>query len=155
MTTKQQERDALAKIEKILQGIDPDGYVNTAFAGCVEDAHRNIDEDAAYSERDRANHFNNLVGKLTEEKVALEKEIETLRGRVMSKGDVAQAHILASKRVGALQERIKQDEQTILATCATPECNSFHVAVNQREAALREINDLTEYRDRIGAILGA
>lgn len=155
MTTKQQERDALEKIEKILKSIDPDGYVNTAFAGCIEDARRNIDEDAAYSAAENVEHYRKIAETLDNEKAALEKELETLRGRVMSKGDVAQAHILASKRVGALQEQIKQDEQTILATCATPECNSFHVAVNQREAALREINDLTEYRDRIGAILGA
>lgn len=155
MTTKQQERDALAKIEKILSSIDADGYVNTAFAGCVEDARRNIDEDAAYSERDRANHFNNLVGKLTEEKTALEKELESLRRRALDKNDLTRAGSLTASRLEALQNHLKQYEQTILATCATPECNDFRAAVERRRIAEKEIADLTEYRNRIFKALSA
>jgi len=155
MTTKQQERDALAKIEKILKSIDADGYVNIAFAGCVEDARRNIDEDAAYSERDRANHFNNLVGKLTEEKVALEKELENVRRHTLDKSDVTRAGNLTAKRLDWLRSEVKQCEQTILDTCATPECGTFRAAVERRQFAEKEIDELTEYRNRIFKALGA
>ena len=57
MTTKEQERAALDKIEKILKTVDPNGWVATACAGCGDDARNNLDEDAAYSWKDRAESY--------------------------------------------------------------------------------------------------
>lgn len=59
MTTKEQERAALAKVESILATIDGDGWVNTAFAGCVDDARENIESDFAISWKDRAENYRN------------------------------------------------------------------------------------------------
>jgi len=53
MTTKQQERDALAKIRKIVEGLGENSYIGTAFEGCFEDAEFNIDSDAAFSLKGR------------------------------------------------------------------------------------------------------
>lgn len=44
----------LRKIVKLIGSTDADGYIQTAFTGCVRDAEQNIDEDAAYSWYDRA-----------------------------------------------------------------------------------------------------
>lgn len=49
MTTKQQERDALQKIREILETLDSDGYVRTAFDGVLEIAETNIENDWACS----------------------------------------------------------------------------------------------------------
>jgi hypothetical protein len=49
MTTKQQERDALAKIRKIVEALGEDSYIGTAFKGCFENAETNIEWDAAFS----------------------------------------------------------------------------------------------------------
>ncbi len=57
MMTKEQERKALSQIENILNACDPDGYVATAFDGCVEMAATNIDCDwlgSMKAERDAA-----------------------------------------------------------------------------------------------------
>lgn len=59
MNTKKEERDALNKIVAILSTLDNDGYVNTAFAGCVEDACQNIANDFALSWQDRAECYKN------------------------------------------------------------------------------------------------
>lgn len=59
MTTKEQERAALAKVESILATLDGDGWVNTAFAGCVDDARENIESDFALSWKDRAENYRN------------------------------------------------------------------------------------------------
>lgn len=45
MTTKDQERAALAQIKAILDTLEPDSYVATAFSGCVELAEENIAND--------------------------------------------------------------------------------------------------------------
>lgn len=52
--TKDQEREVLRQIVGLLSSTDADGYIQTAFTGCVRDAERNIDEDAAFSWYDRA-----------------------------------------------------------------------------------------------------
>ena len=43
--TKQEEREALAKIQKILAKAGPDSYIGMAFSGCCEIAVDNIEND--------------------------------------------------------------------------------------------------------------
>ena len=53
MTTKEQERNALAKIMKIVADLGEGSYIATAFEGCFEIARENIDNDWACSMRQR------------------------------------------------------------------------------------------------------
>ena len=53
MTTKDQEREALKKIVKIMESLGSDSYVVTAFAGCVEIAEENITNDFGCSMKNR------------------------------------------------------------------------------------------------------
>ena len=47
--TKQQERDTLEKIRKMVEQLGPDSYLATAFEGCFDLAAENIDNDWACS----------------------------------------------------------------------------------------------------------
>lgn len=49
MTTKQQERDALEKVRKIVASLGENSYIGTAFDGCFDLAEQNIEYDAAFS----------------------------------------------------------------------------------------------------------
>lgn len=51
MTTKEQERKALAKIRKIVEELGEDSYIGTAFDGAFEIAEQNIAYDSAFSVR--------------------------------------------------------------------------------------------------------
>lgn len=51
--TKQEERAALAKIEKIIKAAGPDSYIGMAFAGCCEIAADNIENDFGCSMKQR------------------------------------------------------------------------------------------------------
>lgn len=53
MTSKETERKALEKIAAILGTLDSDGYVNTAFAGVLDVARENIENDWACSMQER------------------------------------------------------------------------------------------------------
>ena len=53
MMTKQQEREALERIKNILADAGADSYIGMAFAGCVEDAESNIENDWALTGRVR------------------------------------------------------------------------------------------------------
>lgn len=80
IATKEMELKALAKIEKILADLGENSYLAYAFDGCVEDARRNIEEDAAYSMKDRyesatrdADYFHALANTLGSENEKLER----------------------------------------------------------------------------------
>ena len=45
MMTKQQERETLKKISDLIAAAGPDSYIGMAFAGCVEMAAENIEND--------------------------------------------------------------------------------------------------------------
>lgn len=53
MTTKEQERAALAKIRKIVNGLGEGSYIGIAFEGCFQDAEENIENDFACSMKQR------------------------------------------------------------------------------------------------------
>lgn len=54
MTTKEQERKALAQIRKIVDGLGDGSYIGMAFEGCFEDAETNIENDWGCSMKQRA-----------------------------------------------------------------------------------------------------
>ena len=53
MTTKEQERAALKKIRDLITGLGEESYIGAAFAGCLEDAESNIENDFWLSMQDR------------------------------------------------------------------------------------------------------
>lgn len=62
--TKQQERDTLEKIRKMVEQLGPDSYLATAFEGCFDLAAENIDNDWACSMADRARNAERHVAEL-------------------------------------------------------------------------------------------
>ena len=53
MATKEQERNALKKIRKIIDELGEESYLGFAFDGCFEIAEQNIDNDWAISPKER------------------------------------------------------------------------------------------------------
>ncbi len=53
MTTKNDERNALAEIRRIVDSLGPDSYIGMAFEGCWEIASSNIENDFADSMKER------------------------------------------------------------------------------------------------------
>lgn len=100
MTTKNDERNALAEIRRIVDSLGPDSYIGTAFEGCWEIASDNIENDFACSmkeqwesAREDAAHYHQACVDLTarvddlnraldgaeEENAALRSEIGSVR----------------------------------------------------------------------------
>ena len=75
MTTKEQERKALAKIREIVAGLGENSYVGTALTGCLEDAEENIECDFALSMYDR---WQSSEQKLEEAQTALSEVADKL-----------------------------------------------------------------------------
>ena len=72
MTTKEQERKALAQIQKIVDGLGENSYVAAAFEGCFEIAADNIENDFACNLLQRIEAAEREAGRLKQEVEKLE-----------------------------------------------------------------------------------
>ena len=111
MTTKEQERKALAQIKEIVASLGEDSYIGTAFEGCFEDAETNIENDWALSMKDRwmaadrrLNEANGTIEELRDKLAESEKDYEAAH---------ATAHQIAEEKDGeiqALKSRLLPDD---------------------------------------------
>lgn len=86
MTTKDQERQAIEKIRKIVEGLGENSYVGFAMEGVLELAEENIREDTACSMKERAEIAWERADKAEKENKDLKKEVEDLKKTVEKRG---------------------------------------------------------------------
>lgn len=104
--TKQQERDALEKIQKIVEQLGPDSYLATAFEGCFDLAAENIDNDWACSMADRARRAEKRAAELEDKLAESVKDYEAAH---------AAAHAVAEEKdaeIARLKDQLKQIQET-------------------------------------------
>lgn len=82
MMTKQQEREALERIKNILADAGADSYIGMAFAGCVEDAESNIENDWALSMAGRWQNAEHKLETVKAEADGLRAEREAMRAEL-------------------------------------------------------------------------
>lgn len=82
MMTKQQEREALERIKNILADAGADSYIGMAFAGCVEDAESNIENDWALSMAGRWQNAGHKLEAVKAEADGLRAEREAMRAEL-------------------------------------------------------------------------
>lgn len=104
--TKQQERDTLEKIRKMVEQLGPDSYLATAFEGCFDLAAENIDNDWACSMADRARSAEKRVAELEYKLSEAVKDYEAAH---------AAAHAVAEEKdaeIARLKDQLKQIQET-------------------------------------------
>lgn len=104
--TKQQEREALDKIRKIVDQLGPDSYLATTFEGCFDLAAENIDNDWACSMADRARRAEKRAAELEDKLAESVKDYEAAH---------AAAHVVAEEKdaeITQLKARIQELEET-------------------------------------------
>lgn len=84
MTTKGQERQAIQKIRKIVEGMGENSYLATAMEGVLETAEKNIEYDAAFSLKGRAEVAEKEASTLKKENEELRKALKEAEERVKS-----------------------------------------------------------------------
>lgn len=102
--TKEQEREALKKIRKIVEELGSDSYIATAFAGCFEIAESNIENDFADSMKDRwlsadrkLNEANGTIEELRDKLAESKKDYEAAHTAAHQVADEKDAEIAALK----------------------------------------------------------
>lgn len=82
MTTKEQERQAIQKIRKIVESMGENSYLATAMEGVLETAEENIEYDAAFSLKGRAEVAEKEASELKKENEELWKALKEQQERV-------------------------------------------------------------------------
>lgn len=132
IATKDQEREALAKIKKIVDGLGPQSYLATAFEGCFQDAEDNIENDFAFSmasryqsEHEKAVHNEGIATEACKAVNAEKQKNAELQGQLDSIGESLEQtrtsagtlnHLLTEQRevTSEAQCRAEKAEQTII-----------------------------------------
>lgn len=104
--TKQQERDTLEKIQKMVEMLGPDSYLATAFDGCFDLAAENIENDRACSMADCVRRAEKRAAELEDELAESVKDYEAAH---------AAAHEIAAQKdaeIEQLRAQLKQSQET-------------------------------------------
>ena len=110
--TKQQERDTLAKIKKMVAQLGPDSYLAAAFEGCFELATENIENDWTCSMADRTRRAEKRAEELEEKLAESKNDYEAAH---------AAAHEVAAQKdleIAQLKDRLSEKSRAE-AACAS------------------------------------
>lgn len=77
--TKEQERKALAQIQKIIEGLGRESYIGRAFEGCLDVAEDNISNDFWHSMKQRADKAEQEAQRLIAAASVCAKELENAK----------------------------------------------------------------------------
>ena len=174
LATKQEERDTLAAIRKMVEELGPQSYLATAFEGCFEDAESNIENDFGDSMKARwlhadaqLNAANGTIEELRERLSESEKdyeaahaaahaisdqkdaEIAALRERVLAPDDLTDVIQLVTEKRLALDAEVKNAAERIVEAAAEPESAAFQNAVKDHRAAKSSLDYYTALLERL------
>ncbi len=129
--TKEQERATLEKIKAMVAELGPDSYLKTAFSGCYEVAEENIDMDAAFSLKGRAELAEGRVKDLENEIKDLEDQInEGKRQVALLEREIANEKAKAQSTDAGIEELFQKNEE-------------YKTALSQMSKALDEAHSAT------------
>lgn len=108
MTTKEQERQAIEKIRKIVEGLGENSYVGFAMEGVLELAEDNIREDTAYSMKKNAEIAWEREDKAEKENKDLKKTVEK-REATISELNTELCNARAEAKANEIPEELVQE----------------------------------------------
>lgn len=169
IATKQQERDALAAIRKMVEELGPQSYLATAFDGCFEDAENNIENDFADSMKARWLHADaqlNAAKGTIEELKAHERSMKETIDRLQQERDAAEArqvaetdlfHLirLAEEDLAAAEQRRDTAAKDIVTYADDPASEQFRQAVAAHRNASSSVEAKKERLARLNSIRNA
>ena len=157
--TKQQERDALAKIRAMVEELGPDSYLAAAFSGCFEIADQNIEYDFGDSMKARAESANRdaekaqkelaaanaRIAELEKSRDSMSRELQTLRKQTFAPGLYMSLYDMVSADLDGVKKNMAFLADGIADNASNPDCDSFKDYVRDYKAA-RELRASREWQ---------
>ncbi len=171
--SKALEYEALEEIKAIIKSLGEGSYLATAFAGCFEDAENNIEDDAAYSMKDR---WESAERKLAEAeknitsieldnrdlRIALDRvkqeaadAQQALRDKTLAPDDMTDIQQLIDETIYDLDSRVKAAAQAIVKYADDPASPEFQQAVSSHRSLGSRLDYYRALNSRIIAAMKA
>ena len=169
IATKQQERDTLAAIRKMVEELGPQSYLATAFDGCFEDAENNIENDFADSMKTRwlradaqLNAAKGTIEELEAQKRSMQETINRLQqenaeaeARRVTETDLVHLIRLAEEDLAEAEQRRDAAAQDIVTYADNPASEEFRQAVAAHRNATSSVEAKKERLSRLNIIRNA
>lgn len=159
--TKDQERAALYKIATIIDELGTDSYCATAFAGCILDARRNIEEDAAYSMQDRLQaaerevaRLQEIADQMTQERDDAREDVAHLERKAFSISDIETFSSMTINARRACGERLGEAASRIVTFASEANGEDFQKAVSVHRKESRLLDFYNALYERIANAAG-
>ena len=167
--TKQQERDALAAIRRMVEELGPQSYLATAFEGVFEDAESNIENDFGDSMKTRWLHADaqlnaakGTIEELEAHKRSMQETIDRLQqenaeaeARRVTETDLVHLIRLAEEDLAEAEQRRDAAAQDIVTYAGDPACEEFRQAVAAHRNATSSVEAKKERLSRLNIIRNA
>ena len=161
--TKQQEREALARIRAIVETLEPSSYVGTALEGCLEDADTNIENDFGDSMKRRWEHSETQLKAEKEAHAETVRELEIarralldaernadfFRDKAIDSDDLTDIAQLIEEKTFALAGEVRDAADRIVEAAGEPESEAFQNAVKEHRAAKSKLEYYAALANRI------
>lgn len=148
MTTKEQERKALAQIRKIVDGLGEDSYIRMAFEGCFEIAEENIENDFGCSMKQRADkaqedadYYKRAAETFSAEADKLREENEALKKRVLATAEVGAIKAILYHAQLEAADIADRSAQHIVEAADDPTSAEFRQAVQDNRAGKKRMEE--------------
>lgn len=156
MTTKEQERKALAQIKKIVDSLGEDSYIAAAFEGCFEIAEENIENDFACSMKQRAesaeakaegleievDNRKAVIYELSTERDSLRKKVLTLEEAGAIKAILSHSKLEAASLADS-------SAQAIVEYADRPDSAEFRQAVQDNRSSKKRMDECSALIQRL------
>lgn len=146
VATKEQERKALEKIKKIVADLGENSYLGTAFEGCFEDAEDNIENDFAFSMKQRyekaekdAEYFKTAAENFSAEADRLRDENEKLKGKVLTTAEAGKIKAYLGSVKMEAANLADNSAVRIVELADNPESAEFQQAVQDNRASKKRL----------------
>ena len=164
--SKEQEREALAEIRRIISTLGDGSYIGTALQGCLEDAEENINNDFAVSMYGRWQEAEHRANRLEAELRNANNNVSAAKDAVTAANDLADAYktaldeaiakSLTPDEIETLQhivfeKRINNDSENSAAAKAIVE-NAEHPESEAFQTAVRKHRETTAIQAQLDAL---
>ena len=147
MTTKEQEMKVLQQVKKLLATIDPDGWVNTAFAGCISYAETNIENDFADSYKAEAELYRARAEEYKKEANDAREALQIMQARKIETKTRDTIWNFLNYELSTAKVDARNAAAELLETCDNTESDEYKNALRKAQTAKRRAGRLQEMLD--------
>ena len=147
--TKHEEMTTLQQIADLIAAAGADSYIAAAFAGCVEMARNNIENDWMLSYKETAEALEAKLIESRRDMDGMQVQIEKAEKRAISQEDATRCFRLARMAVDRESKALDKAAADIIEHAENPSSREFRDAVADHRFRVNAVEELSGLSERL------